>query len=47
MTASFSGRPREEIAECGRRLKEIQTRLRAIGSERQALTAERDRIQQG
>jgi ATP-binding cassette subfamily F protein 3 len=47
MNASFSGRPREEIAECGRRLKEIQTRLREIESTRKQLIEERDRINQG
>jgi ATP-binding cassette subfamily F protein 3 len=46
MSTSFSGRPKEEIAECGRRLKEIQTRLREIESTRKALIEERDRIQQ-
>ena len=47
MSASFSGRPREEIAECGSRLKEIQSRLREIESTRKTLIEERDRIQQG
>ncbi|MFH0754418.1 MAG: ATP-binding cassette domain-containing protein [Candidatus Omnitrophota bacterium] len=46
MTTSFSGRPREEIAECGRRLKEIQSRLREIESTRKALIEERDKIKQ-
>ncbi len=47
MNESFNGRPREEIAACGRRLKEIQTRLREIASTRKAITEERDRIQRG
>ena len=46
MTTSFSGRPAEERAECGRRLKEIQTRLRAIESSRKALLEERARVSQ-
>ncbi len=46
MTASFSGRPPEERAACGRRLKEIQTRLRAIESTRKALLEERARVSQ-
>jgi ATP-binding cassette, subfamily F, member 3 len=46
MTTSFTGRPPEERAECGRRLKEIQTRLREIASTRKAMIEERDKIQQ-
>jgi ATP-binding cassette subfamily F protein 3 len=47
MNTSFSGRSRDEIAECGRRLKEIQVRLREIESTRKQLIEERDRINQG
>ncbi|MBF0330771.1 MAG: ATP-binding cassette domain-containing protein [Candidatus Omnitrophica bacterium] len=47
LSTSFTGRPKEELAECGRRLKEIQSRLRDIESTRNALIEERDRIQQG
>ena len=47
MNTSFSGRSRDEIAECGRRLKEIQVRLREIESTRKQLLEERDRINQG
>jgi len=47
MNTSFSGRSRDEIAECGRRLKDIQVRLRAIESTRKQLLEERDRINQG
>jgi ATP-binding cassette subfamily F protein 3 len=46
MNTSFSGRSREDMAECGRRLKEIQVRLREIESTRKQLISERDRIQQ-
>lgn len=47
MNTSFSGRDRSDIAECGRRLKEIQTRLREIETLRKNLAEERDRINQG
>jgi ATP-binding cassette subfamily F protein 3 len=47
MNTSFSGRSRDEIAECGRRLKDIQVRLREIESTRKQLIEERDRINQG
>lgn len=47
MNTSFSGRGREDMVECGRRLKEIQVRLRELGSERGKLIEERDRISQG
>jgi ATP-binding cassette subfamily F protein 3 len=46
MNTSFSGRSRDEIAECGRRLKEIQVRLREIESTRKQLIEERDSINQ-
>ena len=46
MNTSFSGRDRTDIAECGRRLKEIQVRLREIGATRKKLVEERDRINQ-
>lgn len=46
MNTSFSGRSHDEIAACGRRLKEIQVRLREIESARKQLIEERDRIQQ-
>jgi ATP-binding cassette subfamily F protein 3 len=46
MNAAFSGRSRDEIAECGRRLKEIQVRLREIETARKQLIEERDRTQQ-
>lgn len=47
MNTAFTGRDRVDIAECGKRLKEIQNRLREIGSERKRLIEERDRINQG
>ncbi|NLE65598.1 MAG: ATP-binding cassette domain-containing protein [Elusimicrobia bacterium] len=46
MNTSFSGRDPGTLAECGRRLKEIQSRLRDIESTRKRLLEERDRIQQ-
>lgn len=47
MNTSFSGRDRGDVAECGRRLKEIQLRLRDIESTRKSLVEERERIHQG
>jgi ATP-binding cassette subfamily F protein 3 len=47
MNTAFTGRGREDVAGCGRRLKEIQVRLREIGSTRKALVEERDRINAG
>jgi hypothetical protein len=47
MTTSFSGRGREDVAGCGRRLKEIQIKLRELASERTRLVEEKDRINQG
>lgn len=47
MGSSFTGRDRSEVAECGRRLKEIQVRLREIGMARTRLTEERGQINQG
>jgi ATP-binding cassette subfamily F protein 3 len=47
MNTAFSGRGREDVAECGRRLKEIQVRLRELASERSRLAEERDLINQG
>lgn len=44
MNASFSGREQAERIECARRLKEIQSRLRDIATERKRLTEERERI---
>ncbi len=46
MSTSFSGRGREDVVECGRRLKEIQLKLRELGTERSRLIEERDRINQ-
>ncbi|MBF0619583.1 MAG: ATP-binding cassette domain-containing protein [Candidatus Omnitrophica bacterium] len=47
MSTSFTGRGQDDRAECGRRLKEIQNRLREIESTRKRLIEERDRINQG
>ncbi|NTV29559.1 MAG: ABC-F family ATP-binding cassette domain-containing protein [Candidatus Omnitrophica bacterium] len=47
LNTSFSGRDRSQMAENGRRLKEIQIRLREIESTRKRLIAERDQINQG
>ena len=47
MNTSFSGRERDKLAEYGKRLKEIQVRLREIESTRKQLLEERDRINQG
>ncbi|MBF0486174.1 MAG: ABC-F family ATP-binding cassette domain-containing protein [Candidatus Omnitrophica bacterium] len=47
LNTSFSGRDRDKVAEYGKRLKEIQIRLREIASTRTKLMEERDRISQG
>ena len=47
LNTSFSGRGPEERAECGRRLKEIQSRLRDIASLRKRLNEEREKIDPG
>ncbi|MBF0387128.1 MAG: ATP-binding cassette domain-containing protein [Candidatus Omnitrophica bacterium] len=47
MNTAFTGRGREEAIECGRRLKEIQLKMRELGSEKSRLTEERNRISQG
>jgi ATP-binding cassette subfamily F protein 3 len=47
LNTSFSGRTQDERAECGRRLKEIQSRLRDIATTRKRLNEERERIDPG
>jgi predicted RNase H-like nuclease (RuvC/YqgF family) len=47
LNTSFSGRSQDDRAESGRRLKEIQSRLRDIASLRSRLNEERTRIDPG
>ena len=47
LNTSFSGRSQDDRAESGRRLKEIQSRLRDIASLRSHLNEERARIDPG
>jgi ATP-binding cassette subfamily F protein 3 len=47
LNTAFSGRSQEDRAECGRRLKEIQSRLRDIASLRKRLGEEREQIDPG
>jgi ATP-binding cassette subfamily F protein 3 len=47
LNTSFSGRERDKLTEYGRRLKEIQVRLREIEATRLKMIEERDRIGQG
>jgi ATP-binding cassette, subfamily F, member 3 len=47
LNTAFSGRGSEERADCGQRLKEIQSRLRDIESTRMRLNEERGRIDPG